>query len=448
MSARATRLRFQALGLVMVLGIASFFALTILMYRKAFTPEVSVTAVVDKVGSQLQQGATVKARGVEVGEVSGITASGTGATLHLRLDPGLAAQLPSTVSAAMLPKTLFGDRYVSLNIPKGSAAPLRNGDVIHQDRSASTVAIQDVLDDLVPVLKAVPPAKVASTLSAISTALQGKGEELGQTVTTLGSYLGKMNPEIPQLSKDIQRFAEVTPNFVDAVPRLIDSMSNFATTARTLTEQQKNLQYLYGSVIDTSADLNKFLLVNKENLVSFVGTAKPVLKLLERYSPEYPCLFDQFAKQVDTENKVFGKGNKERPHAANLRITLSASRGQYKPGTDDPKNLDDRGPRCYTDDGKTRFPQFPDGKPLQDGTKTPPAPNMPQKASEQKLDPVPGGTSTQSASQAPSIANSRAEQRLLSGLLSQQLNTSPDKVPGWAGMLVGPLYRGSAVELR
>lgn len=451
----SARLRFQLLGLLMVIVVLGFFTFTVLMYRKAFTPAVMVTAMVDKVGSQLQDGATVKARGVEVGEVSSITANGTGAKLGLRLKPEFAEDIPRTATAAMLPKTLFGDRYVSLNVPHGDERPLRDGDTIGQDHSASTIAIQDVLDDLVPVLKAVPPEKVAGTLSAVSTALQGKGEQLGMTLTKLGDYLGKMNPQLPALAKDMRRFADVTPNFVDAVPRLVDAMSNFSTTARTLTEQQQNLQRLYGSVTATSTDLNAFLRVNQKNLISLTGTTKPVLDLLERYSPEFPCMFRQIANQVDVENRVFGKGS-DRPKQAHLNISVTASRGPYKPGVDDPKNLDDRGPRCYPVVKGGWWPQNPEGKPLQDGSTSPPPPDPP-KANIATGDPkrdtagqtTTGDTTPQSAgAAAQSTANSKSEQRVVKALVATGTGTPEREVPDWSSMLVGPLYRGSEVNLR
>lgn len=444
MSARTTRLKFQALGLVMVLLFAGFFTFTVAMYEKVFTPAVMVTAKVARVGSQLQSGATVKARGVEVGEVSSVQANGSGAKLELRLYPELAEQLPKAVSAALLPKTLFGDRYVSLKIPDGSdTRSLRDGDVIKQDRSSSTVAIQDVLDDLIPVLHAVPPAKLATTLSSISTALQGKGEQLGRTLVRLGDYLGKMNPQLPKLTKDLQRFVQVTPDFNKAAPKLIDAMSNFSTTARTLSSQHANLERLYGSVVGTSRDLQRFLMVNRKNLITLAGSAKPTLQMLERYAPEYPCLFQQFADQVDSENRVFGKGT-DRPKQAHLVIGFAAGRGQYKPGTDDPKNLDDRGPRCYKDKGAPwRFPQYPNNKPLKDGTSHPPPP---KKTSADDSDT--SGTIPQAAAGHRSVANSKPEQRLISTLLAPQLKESPKHVPDWASMLVGPLYRGSVVELR
>ena len=46
------------------------------------------------------------------------------------------------------------------------------------------------------------------------------------------------------------------------------------------------------------------------------------------------------------------------------------------------------------------------------------------------------------------IVGSQDETDLISLLASPALGSLPDQVPGWAGLLVGPLYRGAEVELK
>ena len=85
----------------------------------------------------------------------------------------------------MLPKTLFGERYVDLEAP---AAPvdgdLHDGALIDQDRSSAAIELERVLDDLLPLLQAIQPDKLAATLGALATALQGRGEQLGNDLAS------------------------------------------------------------------------------------------------------------------------------------------------------------------------------------------------------------------------------------------------------------------------
>ncbi len=62
--------------------------------------------------------ADVKIRGVQVGEVIAIDADADGASLTLGLYPDERDQIPANVTGSIVPKTLFGEKYVSLIVPE------------------------------------------------------------------------------------------------------------------------------------------------------------------------------------------------------------------------------------------------------------------------------------------------------------------------------------------
>ncbi|HEX6921864.1 MAG TPA: MlaD family protein, partial [Actinomycetes bacterium] len=124
-------------GVVFLLVCALLLSLSVASYEKAFADVVHVTLKTDRIGNQLEKRADVKLRGVLVGEVRGVHSDGTGATMDLALDAGTVGLIPANVSARLLPKTLFGEKFVDLVVPeRASAARLGEGDVIPQDRSA------------------------------------------------------------------------------------------------------------------------------------------------------------------------------------------------------------------------------------------------------------------------------------------------------------------------
>jgi phospholipid/cholesterol/gamma-HCH transport system substrate-binding protein len=89
----------------------------------------------DTIGLQLPSRADVKVRGVIVGQVLKVESEGDGATLDLGIKPELMKSIPDNVSAAILPKTLFGEKYVELNIPKdASSTSLKEGAEIKQTK--------------------------------------------------------------------------------------------------------------------------------------------------------------------------------------------------------------------------------------------------------------------------------------------------------------------------
>jgi phospholipid/cholesterol/gamma-HCH transport system substrate-binding protein len=435
------RLWHQLLGLVFLAVCALFFATTIAVYHKDFTPVAVVRLDTDQTGNQLGKGSDVKIRGVVVGEVSSVASKGDHASLELALNPGSLDQIPSNVTARLLPKTLFGERYVALQIPATpSPRHLAAGDVIPQDRSSAAIEVEKVLDDVMPLLQSVQPQKLSATLSAVSTALDGRGEQLGQTLVQVSDYLAGLDPSLPDIKADISAFADVTDTYAQAAPDFLQALSDLTTTSRTLVDKQQQLAQLYSSVSASSGDLASFLRVNQNNIIRLTTTSQSTLDLLAEYAPEYPCLLQQLADSVPRAYQAFGYGTDEMNH---VTIRFVADRGKYLPGVDTPQYLDKRGPRCYPQVVPPgRWPQYPPDGPVADGSTHPPVP-----PGENTPLPGDGTIGGGSASTAGSVANSPAEGALIGVLASPALHTTPEAVPGWASLLVGPLYRGAEVDL-
>ncbi|EHR48968.1 virulence factor Mce family protein [Saccharomonospora marina XMU15] len=447
MSAALVTLRRRLLGLLLVAVLVGGVALSIALYNKSFSKFVTVKLEADSIGNQLAVNSDVKVRGLIVGSVADITPTRTGAVLTLRLDPQQAHLVPTNVTARFLPKTLFGERFVALQLPEEPAAQaLRDGDVIPQDRTSSAVELEQALESLMPVLQSVQPQKLSSTLTAISTALQGRGKPLGETLAQLGDYLGELNPHLPRLQENLRQLARFSDNLSDAAPDLVQVLENFSVTSRTVVEQQHKLSDLYATLGTASADLESFLSANADNLISLGETARPTAELLAKYAPEYPCFLGQMSDLVPRIDKAFGKGTDKPGLHATIEITTN--RGPYKPGQDEPEYNDKRGPRCYNmKEYPQPFPQHPPDGPLQDGSTTPPA----ARTQSEGLNPAnnnanAGGYGGTTASSNP--ANSAAEHALLSHLIGPAVGLSPSDVPGWGALLVGPLYRGAEVTVR
>ncbi|MEC3973949.1 MCE family protein [Amycolatopsis sp. H20-H5] len=437
------RLRHQALGLAFLVVVVLFFVTTIAFYTKQFTPITSVRLETDHIGNQMRAGADVKVRGMVVGEVRSIESLGDHAALNLALEPDKVGVIPSNVSARLLPKTLFGERYVALQLPEKPAKHIEAGDVIPQDRSSSAIELEKVLGDVMPLLQAVQPEKLSSTLTAVSTALDGRGKQLGQTLSQLSDYLGKLNPSLPDLKADITGLANTADIYDKAAPDLLTALSDLTTTSKTLVEKQRGLADVFSTVTTASLDLTSFLQVNKDNLIRLTTAVQPTLDVLAKYAPEYPCLLKQLADSVPNAELAFGKGTAH-PEVSRVTIEFTPSRGKYLPGVDEPKYEDKRGPRCYPQVPKPGvWPQYPPDGAIQDGSSKPAPPRSPNGT-------LPGPVTAGSGASggAPSLVNSTDEKQLIDLLASPVFGADPGQVPNWASLLVGPLYRGAEVELK
>ncbi len=447
-SGTGATIRRRLLGVAFIVVIAALVSLSIAMYNKAFTPVVKVSLTTDKLGNQLQVLGDVKVRGLIVGEIREITPTRDGAVLELALDPEKAELIPRNVSARFIPKTLFGDRYVALQIPENpDAASLSDGDHIQQDRSAPAVELSQALDHLLPVLQAVQPQKLSTTLTAISTALDGRGDQLGQTLVELGQVVEEISPHVPQLTHDLRALVEVSDTYTEAIPDFVAALDDLTVTSRTVYEQRANLSTLFNDLTNSSRDLESFLRANADNLIRLSDSSRDTLELLAKYSPSYPCFLKQMASLVDAAKPVFGAGT----NAPGLHATIEVvvNKGKYEPGKDTPEFNEHRGPRCY--DPKQMgnpFPDQPPDGPLQDGTS-----HGPQNRTQQDglLPPANGEefvTDPNSLTTADSIANTPAEREFLAHLVAPGMGLEPAQVPGWSTLLLGPMFRGAEVTVQ
>lgn len=448
-------LRRRLLGLLLIGLLVGGVSLSVAIYNKAFTSYVTVTLQADKIGNQLSENSDVKVRGLIIGHVGDITSVDGGSTeLTLNLEPEQADLVPSNASARFLPKTLFGERFVNLQIPEGAeSTPLRSGDVIPQDRTESAIELEEALGNLMPVLKAVQPQKLSATLSAISTALDGRGEQLGTTLSDLGNYLGELNPHVPKLQENLQELAKFSHNLSDVTPDLVQTLDNLTTTSKTIVEKRQALSDMYTSVTGASTDLHSWLKANSSNLIQLAETARPTAELLAKYAPSYPCFLGQMAELVPRIDKAFGKGTNKPGLHATLEITTN--RGPYKPGQDEPEWNDKRGPRCYDfSETPDPFPQYPPDGPVKDGSTPPPPARSANDGLSQADDQANAGgyNNTGGGGAAPGLAGgdptgSAGELRLISQLTAPQLDMSADDVPSWGALLIAPMYRGAEVTV-
>jgi phospholipid/cholesterol/gamma-HCH transport system substrate-binding protein len=263
-----------------------------------------VTLTTSTAGMQLPSRADVKVRGVIVGQVNKAESEGDGATLTLGIRPDDIKTIPSNVTAALVPKTLFGEKYVELNIPKDpSSKSLQSGDKIEQ--TDLPIEVERVLNDLYPLLRTVQPAELNYTLNALAGALEGRGDKLGESLVTLDSYLKRLNPQLPALIDDLKLLATVTDTYADVVPALAATLRNTVKTGNTLVTKEQKLNAFLTDLTAFSNTTKTFLDDNGDNIIKLGQVSEPILALLSRYSGTFPCLLEGIVKQAPLLAETF-----------------------------------------------------------------------------------------------------------------------------------------------
>ncbi|WP_327112423.1 MCE family protein [Streptomyces sp. NBC_01341] len=428
----AQTVRRRLAGVAFVLVPAVLVWVSVSVYEKDFADDATVTVRTGSVGNEMHDNADVKLRGVVIGEVRHIAADGDGARLTLAIEPGRLGRIPADVTAQMLPTTLFGERFVALVPPAvPSSQPLKAGAVIPQDRSSNAVELEEVLDNVLPMLTAVKPEKLAATLNAVSQALEGRGGKLGDTLVTLDAHLKEFNPQLPTLNADIRELVKVSTLYADAAPDVLDALTDFTTTSGTIAEQQAELADLYGSTTASAQDVTSFLRKNKDNLIRLSASGRPTLELLAEYSDAFPCTLRTMAGFVPAMDKALGKGTDE----PGLHVTLRPveSKGKYVTGRDTPVYGATGGPHCYS------VPYTGRAVPTADA-RTASAPGSTAARS--------GDAEADADGTALGMPNSPEESRLVNELVAPSLKVQPQNLPDWSSVLIGPAFRGAEVKLK
>jgi phospholipid/cholesterol/gamma-HCH transport system substrate-binding protein len=317
---------YKIAGLVLLVVVLVVAGLVWLQFRGDFTPRETLTLESNRAGLVMDPGSKVTYNGVEIGRVEGVNVIDVGdvpkARVTLEVDPKYVDLIPRNVDAKINASTVFGNKYVAFSSPKDpSPQRISSNDVI--DVSNVTTEFNTLFETVVNVAEKVDPVKLNQTLTATAQALDGLGDRFGQSLINGNDILAEINPQMPQIRYDTQRLADLGETYSKAAPDLFDGLENAVTTARTLNDQQGNLdQALMASVGfgNTGADIfergGPYLVRGSQDLI-------PTSSLLDEYSPELFCTIRNFhdvapkiaaslggnGYSLKTHSEILGAGN-------------------------------------------------------------------------------------------------------------------------------------------
>ncbi len=295
---------YKLAGLVLSLLTIAAIVLVYFQFRGDFLPHQQLTMMSTRAGLSMDPGAKVTYNGVQIGRVASVDEVSVGdqprAKITLDVDPKFFKLIPANVDAKINATTVFGNKYISFTSPKDPAKErIKSSDVI--DATHVTTEFNTLFETLTSVTEKIDPIKLNQTLTATAQALQGLGDRFGQSIINGNQILGELNPQMPQIRRDTKLLADLGEVYAKAAPDLFDGLENAVTTARTLNEQQGNIdQALMASIGfgNTGGDIfergGPYLVRGAEDLL-------PTSALLDEYSP---MLFCFIRNSHDVEPKI------------------------------------------------------------------------------------------------------------------------------------------------
>lgn len=334
--------RHVSYGLAFVALILALIAGTVASYQGQFRSTVPLTVAADRAGLTLAPGAAVKLRGVMIGRVGSVAHdAGDGVSIHLDIDKGELDQISSDTTAQIIPPTAFGAKYIQLDPGQPGSERIQAGSTIDADRV--TVEVDEAFENLTQVLDTAKPAEVAAALTAVSQAVDQRGEDVGRLITQTNGYLTSFNPYLNTLTSDIKSGASVAQTYDKARPDLVALADNAAVTSRTLTTQQKSLHAFELSLYSFDNSADKLIDSSGKRLTTTLKLTAPVTDVVERYSSELPCLVLGLA----TDNKLAEAAVGGTHPGVTIFTRVVPGRDPYTYERNLPKLGDTRGPECY-----------------------------------------------------------------------------------------------------
>ena len=225
---------FVGLGLVTMLALVAGIAFVSFVLSGGMRRSYPVTVTFDRAGQLLETGGDVKLRGVLVGRIGEIEADEAGnAVIQLEMDP--AHRVPNNVGAAIRGKTLFGEKFVelrdSLEAPTGN---LQAGDQIPIERTLAAFELEEVMEQLLPVLMAIEPGDLGAAFSALAEGVKGQEDAARRAIDNSLLALRNLNSNQDSLDRVLGGLDEGADALARSAPSLASALNDFDSFNRVV----------------------------------------------------------------------------------------------------------------------------------------------------------------------------------------------------------------------
>ncbi|GAS89828.1 MCE family protein [Mycolicibacterium brisbanense] len=337
-------------GLATAAIVVAIVAVAVGLFRGSFTKAVPVTVLSSRAGLVMNPQSKVKLHGAQVGSVESIESLPDGqAAIHLAIDPARMDLIPANTGVDIASSTVFGSKFVEFVPPKDPATQsLQAGQVLSADHV--TVEINTVFEQLSSVLSKIEPDKLNETLGALSSALDGRGGQMGQTLSDLDEFLTKIDPSLPAMEHELAVAPQVTSAYADVTPDLLTSAKAATTSSQMLVDEQRSLDAVLLSVIGLSDVGNDVVGTNRQAITDVMHLLAPTTDLTNQYHEALTCGLGGAAQLAKAPGSPVPGGL--------LLQTVVLGQERYRYPANLPKVAATGGPQC-TDLPKVPFQKHP-----------------------------------------------------------------------------------------
>jgi virulence factor Mce-like protein len=256
----------------------------------AYAGGYRVTGTFDAAGQGLLTGSDVKVRGVNVGSVRDIKLVHGAAQITMRIHSD--QKVPRDVIARIRAKTLFGEKFVDLDLTKADEKTgpfLHNGDRIQHTEGG--FELEAVLTDLYPVLKAIDPTELMTVITNLADGGRGLGENINRTIVNGAKVSDVFAKHDADTTKFLHDFALVSGQLATSADDLVGLADASNQALPILNDHEADLVTILQQTGRLSNDVADLLLNNKPFVdAALDGGTKGLQVLYDRRTQVVPLV--------------------------------------------------------------------------------------------------------------------------------------------------------------
>ncbi|SNS53183.1 virulence factor Mce family protein [Rhodococcoides kyotonense] len=247
-------------------------------------------------------------RGVQVGKVVDIDSGVDRSRVTMQMDPDEMGTVPASALVRVVPRTLFGDVYLGLVDADTPSRRLSAGTTLAVDTSEDAVQLADVYRRVTDLLDRLEPAKAQTALTAISTALHGRGADLGETIDRLASVSAQLEPHIGAALDHTTSFRQVTEALADATPDVLATVDAATTLSRTALDRAGGVEALMATAAGLTGSADTVTQENTDAMITVIHRGATVLDTVSENSVGLAETLDMFEPFGAAGARIFASG--------------------------------------------------------------------------------------------------------------------------------------------
>ncbi|MGI8492620.1 MAG: MCE family protein [Acidimicrobiales bacterium] len=272
-------------------------------------PTKSVTAVF-KVAPGLYTDNHVDVLGIPVGKVDSITPGLDGVKVRISIPANL--DIPGDVKVVLVAPNVVNDRYIQLDPPYTGGPKLEAGAVIPTSRTFTPVSVDDILNNLDNLAKALGPGgangngALSNLLDSLSNSVNGQGQNFHTTIVALSKALSAVASNPQQVTGLLDHLGTLTQALADHSNTYTAFANDLASVSSELSSETPNIASALSNLQQALGQLADFVQTNKgslgatvANLQAFAGTIAQQQKALAQAFDVGPLALQNLSAAID-----------------------------------------------------------------------------------------------------------------------------------------------------